>query len=198
MWMGSVHSPFFLVFLLIALANLVLVLLVGTWWFLSRRRHDFPHRAFAGWLVLLVAAVASYFPRDQHYAAVAVLLFGPGQNSAKLQKDAALGDSTALLNAFILRGAQIDDTLLCFAAYNDSPAVINRLIERGAKVNDQHYPSRITPLHNAVEGKQHQSAAILLRAGARTDVPNAKGITPLALAMSLGDERMVQLLKATR
>src|SRR5471030_1992055 len=76
---------------------------------------------FAAWFALLLVSAASYFPSDQHYAAAAVLLLGPGLKSVQLQRDAARRDSTLLLNALIMRGAEIERSLLCFVAYNDSP-----------------------------------------------------------------------------
>ena len=76
---------------------------------------------FAAWFALLLVSAASYFPSDQHYAAAAVLLLGPGPKSVQLQRDVARRDSTLLLNALIMRGAEIERSLLCFVAYNDSP-----------------------------------------------------------------------------
>jgi hypothetical protein len=194
MWSGLVHSPFILVPAIVALTNLVLLLLVGIWWLVNIRNRAFSHRIFAAWFALLLVSAVSYFPSDQQYAAAAVMLLGPGPKSVQLQRDAALRDSSLLLNALILRGADIEKSLLCFAAYNDSPSVITRLIQRGMQVNEQHYPSRVTALHQAVEGKQHRSAEILMRAGARADIPNLRGITPRDLAARQGDERMMAIL----
>jgi hypothetical protein len=194
-WMGTVHSGFIFVIAAIALANVALLLFVGTWWLINRKDAQFPHRLFTVWFALLFASAASYFPSNQHYAAVAVLLFGPGHKVKQFQRDLALYDSTVLLNALIIRGADLEKSLLCDAARNDSPSVIKLLIDRGAQLNERHYPSQITALHNAVEGGQHRSADLLIKAGAKADISNLKGITPLDLAVMNKDERMIKILK---
>lgn len=195
LWTGSVHSGLFLVFGAIALLNFVLLVILGVWWAINGRNRSFPHRRLAFWLLLLLISAASYFPSDQQYAAATVLVLGPGAKSKTLQRDAALWDSRLLLDALIVRGAKIEETLLCFAAYDDSPNVVNRLIEYGAGVNDRQYPSEITALHQAVEGKRYRNAELLMRAGARADIPNHNGKTALDLAVANGDQRMIAILK---
>lgn len=195
MAMGSVHSGFILVLAGVLLVNFASLVFVAVWWALNARNAEFPHRFAASLTAVLLLSAASYIPSNQHYATGAVLLYGPGPRDIELQRDAARYDSKMLLNALVYRGAAIEKTLLCFAAYNDSPTVMSRLIELGFQVNDQHYPSKITALHNAVEGAQYRSARLLISAGARTDIPNMKGVTPFALALSKKDERMLALLK---
>jgi ankyrin repeat protein len=129
------------------------------------------------------------------YVALAVLILGPGQHSSEFQQSAAIYDSITLLNALILRGAQIDDTLLSFAAYNESPHVVRRLIERGTPINERHYSTKVTALHKAVEGQRYENMELLLEAGANPNIADARGVTPLDLAMKLKDDKMLEMLK---
>ena len=78
MWMGSVHSPFFLLLLLIVLLNVVLVFVVGVWWFVTWRRNGrpSPHALFAVWFVALAAGAASYLPSDDQYLTASVFVIG--------------------------------------------------------------------------------------------------------------------------
>jgi hypothetical protein len=193
-WSGSVHSSFFLVLVAVASLQILLLVVVGIWCLFHFRRRSTLRRILVGWFVVLTASALSYFPSDQQYAAIAVFLLGPGPNSVRLQRNAATWDSALLLNALIMRGAQLEATLLCDAAAHDSSNVVARLIANGAPVNEQHYPSRITALHNAVERRQYRVAEILRGAGARADIPNLKGQTPLDLAVAQRDDRMVRIL----
>jgi hypothetical protein len=194
MWAGSVHSGFILVFVAVALVNLAILLVVGVWWLLNARKPTFPHRGFAAWFVLLLISLASSFPFDEQYAAIAVLLFGPGQKSPEFQTRAAERDSTMLLNALIFRGIQVDNDVLCLAALYDSTRVINRLVERSVPVNVECNRRKATALYTAVGAKQYRSAKILVEAGAKADLPDIGGNTPLDLARRQGDERMIRIL----
>jgi len=198
MWAGSVHSGIILVLAAVALTNFALLLVVGVWWLLNARNCAFPRRGFAAWFVLLFASAASYFPSNEQYAAAAVLLFGPGQKSQEFQTHAAERDSTLLLNALIFRGAEVETRVLCVASRYDSPHVINRLVERSMPVNAECNRAKATALHIAVEAKQHRSASILVKAGAKADTPDISGNTPLDLALKQGDERMIRVLKQLR
>jgi len=191
-----IHDPIPLVLGIVGLVNILLLLIVGAWWLANARNRTFPHPKFFKWYALLLASAASYLPSENHYAAFAVLLLGPGPNSMNLQREAAARGSTLLLDALILRGADFDKKVLCFAGYySDSPSVITRLIEHGVPINEQCLPERTTALHNAVQGKKYRSAETLMRAGARTDIPDLKGSAALDLAVRLGDERMISILK---
>jgi Ankyrin repeats (3 copies) len=194
MWAGSVHSGLILVFAGIALLNLMLLLAVGVWWLRSGRKPAFPHRGFAAWFALLLASAASYFPSSLQYAAVAVLLFGPGAKSQEFQMRAAERDSIVLLDALILRGASPDQGALCAAARYDSPNVINRLVARSVPVNAECNARKTTALHEAVTSKQHRNAEILVQAGAKADLPDARGTTPLDVARQQTDDRMIEIL----
>jgi hypothetical protein len=191
---AAVHSEFFLVLVGVILGNFAILLVVGVWWLLNARKPAFPHRGFAAWFVLLLIGAASYFPSDQQYAAIAVLLFGPGQRSQEFQSQAAERDSTMLLNALIFRGIQVDNDVLCLAARYDSTRVINRLVERSVPVNVECNRRKATALYTAVGAKQYRSAKILVEAGAKADLPDIGGNTPLDLALKQGDERMIRIL----
>jgi hypothetical protein len=197
MWAGSVHSGFILVFAAIALANLLILLAVGLWWLLNARNQSFPHRGFAAWFALPLLSAASYFPSDQQQEAVAVLLFGPGQKSQQFVRDAAERDSIMLLDALILRGVHVDEKALCMAPLSDSPHVLNRLLKRGMPTGAACDRDKATALHKAVLGKQYRIVEILLDAGARSDVLDISGQTPLDLATRQRDDQMIRLLTET-
>src|SRR6266852_6244181 len=77
MWMGTVHSPgIFLILLFIALLNVALLVVAGTWWFRNRKNHQFPHILFATWFIVLAASGASYLPSDKQYLAASVFIMG--------------------------------------------------------------------------------------------------------------------------
>ncbi|SRR5258706_11589985 len=177
------------------LGSLILLIAVVVSWVTNLKHRFYSQRLFVIWIAVLTASTSSYFPSTRAYAALAVLLLGPGVNSVRLQRDAAMWDSVALLDSLMKRGARIEDTLLVFASRNNSPSVISRLIQKGMQVNEHHYPSRITALHNAVGGKQYGIAELLLEAGADANIPDAKGVTPIDLATNMKDEKMLHILK---
>ena len=74
---GTVHSPVFLVLLLIVFSNVALIMLLGGWWFANRHRPDFPHRLFAWWFTTLLLSAAVYWPSSQQYQSASAFLFGP-------------------------------------------------------------------------------------------------------------------------
>jgi hypothetical protein len=194
---GAAHSEMILVLAAVVLVNFALVLVVGVWWLLSARTPGFPHRRLAAWFALLSVSAMSYFPSSQQYAAAAVLLFGPGPKSQEFQMRAAERDSIVLLDALILRGASLDKGVLCAAARYDSPHVINRLVERSVPVNAECNARKTTALHEAVAAKQHRSAEILVKAGAKADLSDVRGSTPLDVARRQVDDRMIGILTQT-
>jgi hypothetical protein len=205
---GMCHAAACLILAAIPLVNFILLLIIGVRWLrnarglffryaLHARDLFFPHGLVGGWFAILLVGAISYFVSDQQYAAAAVVLGGPGPQSVKLQRDAANRDSWLLLNVLIMRGAEIEKNLLCYAASADSPSVLARLIELGAQLNEQNCTvnGRYTALHDAVDHKAYRAAEGLVKAGARVDIPNVRGMTPLDLAVTRGDERMISILK---
>jgi len=195
MWAGSAHSEAIFVLFGVAALNFLLAIAIVLWWLMNLFNRDFPGQLWVAWFAVLTLALVSYFIPDEDYAALAVALFGPGEKSAIFQQSAVIWDSTLLLGALRLRGAPINGRLLCSAALSDSAAVMAWLIESGADVNQECDQLSNRPLHNAVERGQHRSADILLKAGARKDIANARGITPVELADLRRDEAMAALLK---
>lgn len=188
------HNPMVIVAALVILVHFALVPVVGIWWISGARTGGFPHRLFATWLLVLVVGAATHFPSSLFYAAIAIYALGPPEPTTPFLRKAANYDSVFLLDALIRRGARIEPWLLAYAAGSDSPSVAARLIREGFPVNDLQFESRITALHNAVDRKQYRMAELLMEAGARTDVMDGHGRTPLDLAQN--DERMLEILRA--
>jgi hypothetical protein len=188
------HNPMVIVAALAILVHFALVPVVGIWWISGARTRGFPHRLFATWLLVLVVGAATHFPSSLFYAATAIYALGPPEPTTPFLRKAANYDSVLLLDALIRRGARIEPWLLAYAAGSDSPRVAAHLIREGFPVNDLQFESRITALHNAVDRKQYRMAELLMEAGARTDVMDGRGRTPLDLAQN--DERMLEILRA--
>ncbi|MDB5035116.1 MAG: Ankyrin repeat-containing protein [Chlorobi bacterium] len=70
------------------------------------------------------------------------------------------------------------------------------LLEHGADPNVTSYEIAETPLHLAVRnGRRRATVAMLLDHGADSDLPNARGLTPFALAMRFGNREAMELLR---
>jgi hypothetical protein len=191
---GAAHSEMILVLAAVVLVNFALVLVVGVWWLLSARTPGFPHRRFAAWFALLSVSAMSYFPSSQQYAAAAVLLFGPRSKitgisdscgGARLDRAARRADPEGSLSGqgYALRRSAVRQ-----------PACINRLVERSVPVNAECNARKTAALHEAVAAKQHRSAEILVKAGAKADLSDVKGSTPLDVARRQVDDRMIGIL----
>jgi hypothetical protein len=76
------------------------------------------------------------------------------------------------------------------------PATLELLLAHGANIDDNGTPeSRETsPLHAAAENGEVERMALLLRFGAKIDVPDSYGRTPLARAIDEGKPACVDLL----
>jgi ankyrin repeat protein len=85
------------------------------------------------------------------------------------------------------------DTRLADAAKNQDRRAIQAALGRKADVNGKQ-PDGATALHWAAQWDDLQTADLLIRAGARADVANDLGITPLWLACTNGSVAMVQRL----
>jgi ankyrin repeat protein len=88
-----------------------------------------------------------------------------------------------------------DDRLVDAVKRRDAPAV-ESLIRARIDVNALE-GDRTTALHWAVQADDIQTAAALIKAGARVTVTNRRGVTPLMLASTNGSASMIDaLLKA--
>jgi hypothetical protein len=188
------HSPVYLIFYLAWVLSFLLLVALVVLRALDQQLYLPKASWFGVWVMALIMCVGSYFPTAQQYVALAVVVLGPGSNSVRLQRDAAIYDSNFLLSALSGRGAMLDETLLVLAARNDSVAVASKLISLGWDVNARRYQEGITPLHAAIERSMYRAAALLLAAGARVDLADKKGVTALQLAKKLNDPRMLELL----
>jgi ankyrin repeat protein len=189
-------GPFVMLFYLSWFGSVVLLVVLWVLRARNARVRAVPQLVFTAWILILLGSAMSFLPSRSLYAAVAVLLLGPGNQATYLQREAANRDSVTLLNALMIRGARLDSDLLGFAASRDSPSVVRRLIQGGAPVNERHFESQNTALHSAVDQHEYQIAELLVQAGARSDIPNARGKTAMDLAKERNDLRMVEILSS--
>ena len=75
-------------------------------------------------------------------------------------------------------------TALMSAAFSRNDSLVRVLLEKGANVNQQHHLSGKTALHFAVAVPLKNNIVIkkLVQHGARTDIRDNRGITPIDLA----------------
>ncbi|KAL4770506.1 hypothetical protein BDW60DRAFT_192108 [Aspergillus nidulans var. acristatus] len=96
-----------------------------------------------------------------------------------------------------LSPAEEDVTLLCWALSKQTTAlreeVIEVLVAGGANVNYQSAISQSTPLQLAILGSRKNTITALLQLGANPSL-ESNGISPLSLAASIGDAKIVRLL----
>jgi hypothetical protein len=177
-----------------ALSPVLLIVVAGIFW-RNRRQKIYPQKALAVWIALLALSSSALLVNPAQYVAFTVLLLGPGKNASRLQERAAGFDSVFLLDALLLRGAQLQKNLLLIAAEEDSPDVVARLIALGKPVNEQFPPVNVTPLHHAVDARRYENAKLLIAAGARPDVSDSLGRTPLGIASRMKDDKMLRILE---
>src|SRR5206468_3964430 len=122
-------------------------------WLINRKEKALPQGRLTAWVLVLALSCASLFPPLADYAALTVLVLGPGKNSARLQDAAVKSDSLLLLDALVARGAKIGNDLLLIASYHGSPRIVSRLIRLGVPIDEQYSPHNRTALHMAVEGR---------------------------------------------
>lgn len=92
-------------------------------------------------------------------------------------------------------------TPLHMAAYHGRLPVVKLLLAHGARVDAGDAPGASTPLHDAVGSRSRvrpKIVALLLEAGARSDVRNVLGETPLGKARRRGERELVGLLEKRR
>jgi len=188
-------------FLSWALLGLLLIgVIARTIWLLSH--HQKPGFLLTSWLSMLILCAASFLPSHAQYAVATVALKGPGENWKSLERNAATTDSVLLLDALLLRGAALDHSIMVDAARAGSNKVVRRLLDLGVPIDEVFLPAvpsnwplkRITALHAAVSARRHSTAELLVRAGARVDIPDARGKSPLDHARAQADEQMLAIL----
>lgn len=86
-----------------------------------------------------------------------------------------------VLDVLIVQGASLDDTLH-HAVEFDHVEVLEKLLQAGADIDGKRWVERWTPLHTACYDHSVKCVSALLRRGARTDVRNREGATPLHIA----------------
>ena len=80
------------------------------------------------------------------------------------------------------------------SVHNEDIQEIGRMLAIDAElVNAPHGRKKTTPLHVAVEEEMTEVVKVLLEKGARYDIPNYKGITPLHLAAREGLKYILQI-----
>ena len=185
-----------------ALLGLLLIgVMARTIWFLSHRQR--PSFLLTLWLSVLILCAASYLPSHTQYAVATVALKGPGENWKSLERNAARTDSVLLLDTLLLRGAALDHAIMVDAARAGSNKVVRRLLDLGVPVDEVFFPAvspnwpleKTTALHAGVSARHHSTAELLVRAGARVDILDARGKSPLDYARAQADDRMLAILQ---
>lgn len=90
-------------------------------------------------------------------------------------------------------GNELANDPIIFAAALGSVDVVKLLIDAGANVNAVNRKNGLTPLHRAVASGPAM-VELLLESGARPDVSDQDGVTPLDAAREVGDTEAIRLL----
>ena len=90
---------------------------------------------------------------------------------------------------------EFGNTAFMLATSYNRTDVLRCLIEKGENVNQQTRYTRWTALHIASYKNHTDVIKILLQYGARTDIKNIKGRTPIDLARDRNNEEAVALLQ---
>jgi ankyrin repeat protein len=116
--------------------------------------------------------------------------------------EATLGLLLGLGASARLVTSRYDGTALIAAAHLGHGGVVRQLIAAGAPldhVNNLHWTAVIESIVLGDGGPRHQAVlAALLQAGARTDLADAQGRTPLELARARGYGEMVRLIETAQ
>ncbi|HET7315261.1 ankyrin repeat domain-containing protein [Salinisphaera sp.] len=106
---------------------------------------------------------------------------GPGKDLAYIIKVAYLQSDPRFLKALLEAGADPNtvvgetDTLLFFPSLDQRLSQTKLLIKYGANVNYQGPVYGITPIENAIDGRQFKAALLLLRSGADPTLEDSNG-----------------------
>ncbi|KAE8363431.1 ankyrin repeat-containing domain protein [Aspergillus caelatus] len=91
-------------------------------------------------------------------------------------------------------GAAVGSCDLLNAACSGSAAAVSLLLDKGADIQEKAYISEETALHVAVHHHHAEVVRVLLKSGAKTEVMNRYGYTPLAFAIGHSQEECINLL----
>jgi len=192
----NAHNPLILAIWAAWGGSFLLLLIALAVWITNLKERALSQGRLTALVLVLMFSCTSLFLPPASYAALTVLVLGPGKNSERLQYDAVSSDSLLLLDALIVRKADIKRNLLAVASHTDSPRTIARLIRFGVPVDELHPPYNRTALHNAVHAQRYENARLLVGAGARIDIPDIKGLTAVDIAASRKDEEMLRILRS--
>jgi uncharacterized protein len=87
-----------------------------------------------------------------------------------------------------------DDSALHLAAFFGFIDAVKLLLENGANINLQSEASGRTPLYVTAISKNIDTAKVLMKEGAKTEIPDKAGYTPLTAAVIVVDPDMVRTL----
>lgn len=86
-------------------------------------------------------------------------------------------------------------TALHAAMFQKNIKIVKLLLDYGLDVNAIGPKNGYTPLHDAVWGNNPEAAKLLMERGAKTDIKNKEGQTPLEKAQSEGKAALVKVLQ---
>ena len=86
-------------------------------------------------------------------------------------------------------------TALHAAMFQKNIKIVKLLLDYGLDVNAVGPKNGYTPLHDAVWGNNPEAAKLLLARGAKTNIKNKEGQTPLEKAQSEGKAALVKVLQ---
>lgn len=131
----------------------------------------------------------------------------PDNKGNTLLHHAAGSGRKELVELLLAKGAEVNtrnqegETPLLMATVSNDREVIELLVSHGAEVNVQEKSYGSTPLHQAAKGGNKEVAnpqivQLLLAKGAKLEVKDNDGNTPLGWASAYGHEEVVELLLA--
>ena len=105
-----------------------------------------------------------------------------------------------LRELLVERGAKLDEgaadnTPLFIAAGEGDLELCRILIDKGADVNYRMDSGAFTALHRSAAAGSYEVTRLLLSHGAKPNITNRRGKTPLQLAIDGGHEKVAELLK---